>query len=77
VEPLTALNRELTTGPSYYIGVSSSNIGTNGYYNEAGPSNIGGSGDHAGRTNDVVELASREFLMPSSDDVSLGLDKFK
>jgi hypothetical protein len=60
-----ALNRELTTGPSDYIGEPSNNIGANGCYNEVGPSNIGGIGDLADRTNDILELASREFLMPS------------
>jgi hypothetical protein len=77
VEPLTSLNREHTNGPSYYIGKSSSNIAANGYYNEVGPSNISGSGDPAGDTNTVLELASREFLMPSSEEVSLGLARFK
>ncbi|CAD6246818.1 unnamed protein product [Miscanthus lutarioriparius] len=77
VEPLTALNREHTTGPSYYIGESCSNIGANGCYNEVGPSNIGGSGDLGDDTNTVLELASREFLMPSSEEVSLGLARFK
>ena len=62
VEPLTALNRELRTCPSYYIGEPSRNNGANGYFNEAGPSNIGGSDDPVGCTNDILELASRECL---------------
>lgn len=61
------------------VGESSSNVGATGYYNEeAGPSNICGSGDLDGDTNDdFLELASREFVMPSSEEVSLGLARFK
>ncbi|EES13420.1 hypothetical protein BDA96_07G058000 [Sorghum bicolor] len=76
-EPLTTLNKEHTTVPSYYIGESCNNIGANGHYNEVGPSNIGDNSNLGGDTNTVLELASREFIMPSSEEVSLGLARFK
>ncbi|XP_062206189.1 uncharacterized protein LOC133908077 [Phragmites australis] len=62
----------------YYAGESFSNVNANGngYYSEAGPSSAGGSGDPDG-TDDVVELASREFLTPTKDEVTLDLTRFK
>ncbi|KAJ1286280.1 hypothetical protein BS78_03G341200 [Paspalum vaginatum] len=79
-------------GPSsYYAGGSSSNAAaSNGgyydgagpssagrYYSEAGPSGAGGSGYAAGNADDVVELASREFMMPSNDEATLDFTRFK
>ncbi|KAG8054707.1 hypothetical protein GUJ93_ZPchr0001g31561 [Zizania palustris] len=47
-----------------------------GYYSEAGPSSAGGgSGDPD--DFDVVQMASRQFLMPSEDEVILDLTGFK
>ncbi|XP_062181452.1 transcription factor MYB119-like [Phragmites australis] len=54
---------------------SSTNANGNAYYSEAGPSSAGGSGDPEA-TDDVVELASREFLTPSKDEVTLDLTRF-
>ncbi|CAO1946638.1 unnamed protein product [Urochloa humidicola] len=77
VEYLAGLNPELAAGPSCYTGGSSNNSGTSdyhaeedaAYYNEEGPSNANCSGGELiGGTDNVVELASREFMMPSSDD---------
>ncbi|WVZ68125.1 hypothetical protein U9M48_017106 [Paspalum notatum var. saurae] len=51
--------------------------GAGGYYNEAGPSGAGGSGYPAGNADDVVELASREFMMPTKDEASLDFTRFK
>ncbi|KAL5226669.1 hypothetical protein ABZP36_014934 [Zizania latifolia] len=50
------------------------NVG-GGYYSEAGPSSAGGSGDPD--DIDVVQMASRQFLMPSEDEVILDLTRFK
>jgi hypothetical protein len=50
-------------------GASSSNPDANGYYNVEG---WGSAGD----PDDVVGLASREFLMPSSDEITPGLNRF-
>jgi hypothetical protein len=78
--PRMALNGEHASGPSSYdVGGSSGNAG---YYSEAGPSNVGGSGgdgqaDDDTTNNDDLDLASREFFMPSCDEVRLGLARFK
>uniref|UniRef100_A0A0D9V7Y1 Uncharacterized protein n=1 Tax=Leersia perrieri TaxID=77586 RepID=A0A0D9V7Y1_9ORYZ len=49
------------------------NVG--GYYSEAGPSSTAGAG--AGDPEDVIQMASRQFLMPSEAEVTLDLTKFK
>ncbi|CAL4946513.1 unnamed protein product [Urochloa decumbens] len=50
-----------------------------GYYSEEGPANASGSGgEPVGETDDIAELASREFMMPSSDDeVTLDFIRFE
>ncbi|CAL4973053.1 unnamed protein product [Urochloa decumbens] len=50
-----------------------------GYYSEAGPTNASGSGgEPVGEADDIAELASREFMMPSSDDeVTLDFIRFE
>ncbi|OEL33618.1 hypothetical protein BAE44_0005363 [Dichanthelium oligosanthes] len=63
---------------SYYSEAGASNAGSYRYYSEAGPSNDGGSdGEPAGDADGVVEMASREFLTPSIDDVRLAFTRFR
>ncbi|CAO2182298.1 unnamed protein product [Urochloa humidicola] len=60
-------------GAGYY-----SEVGAD-YCSEEGPSNANGSGGGpVGETDDVAELASREFMMPTSDDeVTLDFIRFE
>ncbi|TVU36453.1 hypothetical protein EJB05_18388, partial [Eragrostis curvula] len=61
----------------YSVGASSNNPGENGYYREAGCGSASGSGVPARDTEDAVDLVSREFWMPSNDQVTLDLIRFK
>ncbi|TVU50642.1 hypothetical protein EJB05_02021, partial [Eragrostis curvula] len=58
-------------------GSSSNNPGTDDYNGDAGRGSAGGSGSPAGDTNEMVELASREFFTPSKNQVTLDFTKFK
>uniref|UniRef100_A0A0D3EWF0 Uncharacterized protein n=1 Tax=Oryza barthii TaxID=65489 RepID=A0A0D3EWF0_9ORYZ len=54
---------------------SSNHANAGGYYSEAGPSSGSGSGDPD--DVDVIQMASRQFLMPSEAEVTLDLTRFK
>jgi hypothetical protein len=47
------------------------------YDSETGPSSAGGSGDPEDDPDDVVQMASREFLTPSQDEVTLDFTRFE
>ncbi|TVU27237.1 hypothetical protein EJB05_29834, partial [Eragrostis curvula] len=61
----------------FHAGASSSNPGIYGYYRDARCGSAGGSGGPAVDTDDTIELASREFLMPPKDQVTLDFTRFK
>ena len=49
-----------------------------GYYDsETGPSSAGGSGGDPDDIDDVVQMASRQFLTPSEDEVTLDFTRFE